>query len=160
MSARDLVTRVAVLKWLKDAISEEELRFKPLVVEALGPGGRQYALASDGREVATVSVSRPKPDEVKTVVTDERALAAWLAGEVPEAVQMVPAPWWVDNDLPRWIEAHGGELPPGVGLVESTTPRMIVRISPKQRAVIEDVLGASGLFDLPGINGLIEGRQA
>lgn len=150
----DLIEQAVALTWARQRISDALTAVRARIIEEIGPGGRQYARTSDGREAGTVSVTRPTPARTVTeaIVDDWDALTRWLAEEQPEAVRMRVADWWL-ADLDGWIERHGGELPPGVTMAEyedqGIAPRVSVRISDAQRAVIEECVsgGARALVD-------------
>lgn len=144
-AAQDLARRVV----LADLISKDAATLKKAasaaLMEEVGPGVTIHAVTDDGRDCATVSVTMPKPaGDPKPEVTDREALVRWLACEEPEAVEMRPKDWWV-NDLAGWIERHGGELPPGVEMVQPAgkKPYVSVSRSKAQREVLESM----GLVD-------------
>lgn len=151
MSTLEMVRRIVALKVAGDRIKAMEKAAKAEVVEALGAGGRMHAITPDsGEDFGTVSVSAPKPGQPTPVVTDPAALASWLAEEDPSAVRMVPADWWL-KALPQWVEAHGGEVPPGVEIQEPAprSPYVSVRLSEAQRAVVDrlSMVETAGLIE-------------
>lgn len=141
MDTKELTRLLAALKVEGEQRKAIENAVKDRVLDMLGAGGRQYATTDSGEEIATVSVSKPKPTEAKPIVESPRELTAWLMEEEPEAVVMTPADWWIAA-LPQWIKAHDGELPPGVSLTEPAVkaPYVSVRISAKQRETVERIL--------------------
>lgn len=150
MSTLEMVRRIVALKVAGDRIRTMEKAAKAEAVEALGAGGRMHAVTDAGEDFGTVSVSMPKPGTPAPVVTDPAALASWLAEEDPSAVRMVPADWWL-KALPAWVEAHGGEVPPGVEIVEprERAPYVSVRLSEEQRAVVDrlSMVETAGLIE-------------
>ncbi|MDU0864448.1 hypothetical protein [Actinomyces urogenitalis] len=150
MSTLEMVRRIVALKVASDRIRTMEKAAKAEAVEALGPGGRMHAVTPGGEDFGTVSVSMPKRGVPAPVVVDPAALASWLAEEDPSAVRMVPADWWVQA-LPSWVEAHDGEVPPGVEIVEprERAPYVSVRLSEEQRAVVDrlSMVETAGLIE-------------
>lgn len=137
LDSRDITLGLATLKVISETYKTVENGLKGRLIELLGAGGRQYATTDSGEEIATVSISKPKPTEPKPVVESPRELTAWLMEEEPEAVVMTPADWWIAA-LPKWIAAHDGELPPGVSMSEPVMrePSVSVRISAQQREAL------------------------
>lgn len=137
LDSREITLGLAAIKVINESYKTIENRLKARLIELLGAGGRQYATTDSGEEIATVSISKPKPTEAKPVVESARELTAWLMEEEPDAVVMTPADWWLAA-LPQWIKAHDGELPPGVSLSEPVMrePSVSVRISAQQREAL------------------------
>ncbi|WP_172121445.1 hypothetical protein [Actinomyces faecalis] len=150
MSTREMVRRVVALKVAGERVKAMEKAVRAEVVAALGAGGRMHAVTDAGEDFGTVSVSTPSPSAPAPVVTDPEKLVAWLAEEDPSAVRQVPADWWV-KALPAWVEAHAGEVPPGVEIVEprERAPYVSVRLSAAQRAVVDrlSMVETAGLIE-------------
>lgn len=101
------------------------------------PGSKMTAYV-DGMEVATISRSKVTAGEPKLTVIDERRLVAWLQTHEPvwyEANIQPRLPEWVgERELETFIEHNDGELPPGVGVVETAAKggALTVRMTPAQ----------------------------
>lgn len=151
---KDLARKAVALKWLTDRLKAEQTAVKDALTEALGGGGRAHAVTDSGADVGTVSVSMPSTPDPVPVVSDPARLVTWLEENDPDAVVRTVAGWW-EAALPAWIEAHDGELPPGVEIIcpAPRSPAVSVRISPRQEEALLREIGGM----LPA---LIEGGDA
>lgn len=157
---REALARAAALRWVAARVRAAQAETDAVLVEALGPGGRRYATDASGREVGTVSVTRPRPAEARdeVYVADEDALVSWLIwqGRLDE-VRTVVAPWALEGILRRAGES--GELPDGVAVrtvvPEARAPHVSVRMTPSQEDTLTQALttptALAGLLGATGV---------
>lgn len=142
---REALARAAALRWVAARVRAAQAEVDTTLVEALGPGGRGYATDAAGREVGTVSVTRPRPAEARdeVYVADEDALVGWLIGQGRiDEVRTTVAPWALEGILRRAEES--GELPDGVAVrtvvPEVRAPHVTVRMTPSQEETLTQAL--------------------
>lgn len=133
LTADEARARAAVAQWLTRTARDGMASAKAAILEHMGPGDRVHARI-DGVDVATVSVTDPKPRETITI-TDPKAFTTWVQEEHPEAIVTTVADWFSDaRNLAAMIAAEG-EVPPGVEVEERTGPPTVqVRLNAEQEA--------------------------
>jgi hypothetical protein len=127
MSVKDAVIRAAVVKTIKDQVTAEYVRATEALTEHLDPGDRKGVILEDGTNIATVSYSQARPPAGAWTVTDPDALIAWAREHQPDAVREEKvviaaslAEWFTAaENLQGIVQSSGGEVPDGVGWVES-----------------------------------------
>lgn len=86
MDLNKLAVRVAVFKALRDRITASYDAARQDLGQHLGPEGRRNAMVADAK-IASMSVSKAG----RITVTDERALADWVAAHYPTEVEQKPS---------------------------------------------------------------------
>lgn len=142
-SSRDAaVARAAVAQYLVRAGRAGLDAAKTQILQDLGPGDRVHARIN-GCDVATVSVTDPRPRETVTV-TDEGAFVQWVLEHHPEAIQTVVADWFRSTTNLKALIETGGEIPDGVEITETIgTPTVQVRISAAQEHAMGEIIAAT-----------------
>ena len=131
MTADEARARAAVAQWLTRTAREGMASAKKAILEHMGPGDRVHARI-DGADVATVSVTDPKPRETITI-TDPIAFLAWTQREHPDAIIYSVADWFSNPRTLAALISAQGEIPPGVTVEEHAgSPTVQVRLSATQ----------------------------
>jgi hypothetical protein len=133
MSLKEDATTVAVLRALRDIIDTEYEAVRLRVLAGLREARDKVGLKSmrvtlpDGTPVATVTLIDPKP---ATVVGDEAAFAAWVAGRYPDEIETRVRLSWqrkflseLNPSADRVIDPHTGETVEGLVTIRSPEPR-------------------------------------
>ncbi|MCR2051794.1 hypothetical protein NSA19_02780 [Actinomyces bowdenii] len=133
LTAEEARARAAVAQWLSRTARDGMATAKAAILEHMGPGDRVHARI-DGIDVATVSVTDPKPRET-IAVTDPKAFAEWVQEHHPDAIVPTVADWFSTEGNLKALIAAKGEVPPGVDIIEKVgAPTVQVRLSAEQEA--------------------------
>jgi hypothetical protein len=133
VSLKEDATTVAVLRALRDIVDAEYEAVRLRVLAGLREARDKVGLKSmrvtlpDGTPVATVTLIDPKP---ATVVGDEAAFVAWVAGRYPNEIETRVRLSWqrkflseLDPSADRVIDPRTGETVEGLVTIPSPEPR-------------------------------------
>ncbi|PKW15959.1 hypothetical protein [Saccharopolyspora spinosa] len=145
MSLTDHANRAAVLHLMAEAFSSAAKHEKTATLAEMASRGTLHPTLPDGTEIAAVTVPR---SATKVVVTDERALAAWVAERYPTEVETVPVVRPAFLERLKDVSKAAGEpcAPDGTldvpGLEVVTAPPSAARVTPTEhgRRLAEQVV--------------------
>lgn len=151
---RIMAGRATFLHWLSSEVAAAKTDVRSAIEPRLEAGERIRAELPDGTVIGAVAIGKAAETPV---VTDERALLAWVKANRPtEVVESVNSAYV--EVLKRQAKAHGyayanetGEVIPGIGLRESSPsyrPTVDKDLIPLLRQRLAEIV-AGGLFELP-----------
>lgn len=155
-SLPEIARTAAVLKTLKDAVTEADTAHRAVVKAALEQAAAELGVSSiaarvGDAEVAKISLVKSKP---RAVVTNPTALLAWAEEHYPTAIIRTLNPAWEKALLAAATKAgvavdeSTGELIPGVEIVDSGTSTHRVTMAKDGRAVIAEAWRNNELTDV------------
>ncbi|MER7009946.1 hypothetical protein ABT324_00760 [Saccharopolyspora sp. NPDC000359] len=135
MSLTDHANRAAVLHLMAEAFTTAAKNEKTATLAEMTGRGTLYPTLPDGTEIAAVTVPR---SATKVVITDERALADWVAERYPTEVETVPVvrPAFLEQ-LKNFSKAAGEPCAPDgtldiPGMEVVTAPPAAARVTPTE----------------------------
>lgn len=151
---RQIAGRAAFLAWLSTEVRQATSDVREHLQPRLEAGERVRAELPDGTVIGAVAIGKPAETPV---VTDDRALLAWVKANRPTEITESVNPAFVEV-LKRQAKVHGhafdhdtGEVIPGIGLRESSPsyrPTVDKTAVPLLRQRLAEIV-AGGLFELP-----------
>lgn len=151
---RIIAGRAAALHWFAEEVKKQVGATRAVLTPRVAPGERIGAYLPDGTVIGSVTIGLPA---TSVVVTDERALLAWVKANKPtEIVQSVNSAFI--EFLKTQVRKHGyafdvtsGEIIPGIELREgspSYRPTVDKAQLPMLRARLSEII-SQALLELP-----------
>lgn len=147
--------RAVLARWLGDEVRALTAATREVVEPQLQPGERVRAELPDGTVIGAVTIGKPAES---AVVTDERALLAWVRKNRPTELIEQVNPAYLDQ-LKRQAKANGdfpvtadGEVIPGIEVrtgSASYRPTVDAAQVPLLRRRLAELV-SGGLLELPG----------
>lgn len=133
MSMRETLTRLALIKAVKDFLAEEEKTTKAaLMAEVGGRMGATAAILPSGEEGATVSIAKGR--DAKLVVKDRSAFVKWVKANRPTAIVEEVRESDEKDLLDRANKGLLDEVPDGLDWSDAGDPYVAVKQSDAQAA--------------------------